>query len=245
LNSDIIRSENFRWNIGANLTFNELEITNLAGPNNNPVPVGSLGNIAGDNIQEWAIGADPTSYHVYRQVYDQNGNPLNGVYVDINNDNVINSADRVRYKKANPDAYYGFTSNMNYKNFSFGFTLRGSAGLYNYNGVDSQAANYASVFNNPGDFYTNTSTDLLDSEFETVQLFSDYYIQKADFLKLDNASIGYTIPGDKVDIRASLTGTNLFTITNYDGVDPEVNGGIDNSIYPRSRDLILELGFTF
>jgi iron complex outermembrane receptor protein len=245
LNAKLIEQENFNWNVGANLTFNEIEITNLAGPNSNPVAVGGIAGGVGNNIQEWAVGSDPTSFHVFRQVYDESGNPLDGVYIDVNGDNVINEADRVRYKKANPDAFYGFTSNMNYKNLSFSFTLRGSAGLYNYNNVDSNSATFANMFNNPGDYYANSTTDVLDTQFSTAQLFSDYYVQKADFLKLDNATIGYTIPGDKVDVRASLTGTNLFTITDYDGLDPEVGGGIDNNLYPRSRGIILGLGFTF
>lgn len=245
LNAKVFAADNFNWNVGANLTFNEIEITNLAGPNNNPVPQGGIAGGVGNNIQEWAIGFDPTAFHVFRQVYDQNGNPLDGVFVDINGDNVINDADRVRYKKANPDAYYGFTSNMNYKNFSFNFTLRGSAGLYNYNNVDSNSATFGNIYNNPGNYYTNSTTDVLDSRFTEPRLFSDYYVQKADFLRLDNATIGYNIPGEKVDIRASVTGTNLFTITEYEGLDPEVGGGIDNTIYPRSRGIVLGLGFTF
>ncbi|BAO54427.1 SusC/RagA family TonB-linked outer membrane protein [Nonlabens marinus] len=244
VNAKLVRSENFNWNIGGNLTFNEIEITNLAGPNNNPVAVGGISGGVGNNIQEWAVGSDPSSFHVYRQVYDQNGNPLDGVFVDVNGDNVINEADRVRYKKANPDAYYGFTSNLNYKEFFMSFTLRGSAGLYNYNNVDSNSATFENIFNNPGNYYTNSTTDVLESQFTDPQLFSDYYVRKADFLKLDNATIGYTFLGDKVDIRTSITGTNLFTITDYDGLDPEVSGGIDNNLYPRSRTVVLGLGFT-
>ncbi|WP_194849995.1 SusC/RagA family TonB-linked outer membrane protein [Nonlabens antarcticus] len=244
LDAKLVESENFNWNIGANLTFSEIEITNLAGPNNNPVAVGGIAGGVGNTIQEWAVGSDPSSFHIFRQVYDQEGNPLDGVFLDTNGDNLINSADRVRYKKANPDAYYGFTSNLNYKNLSLSFTLRGSAGLYNYNNVDSNSATYSNIFNNPGDFYTNSTTDIFDSQFTDPQYFSDYYIQKADFLKLDNATIGYTFPGDRVDIRTSITGTNLFTITDYDGLDPEVSGGIDNTIYPRSRSFVLGIGFT-
>jgi iron complex outermembrane receptor protein len=244
LNAQLIRQDDFNWNIGANLTFNEIEIANLAGPNNNPVAVGGIAGGVGNTIQEWAVGSDPTSFHVFRQVYDENGNPLDGVFVDVNNDNVINNADRVRYRKANPDAYYGFTSNLNYKDLSFSFTLRGSAGLYNYNNVDSNSATFENIFNNPGEFYTNSTTDVLDSQFTEPQLFSDYYVQKADFLRLDNATLGYNFPGDKVDIRTSVTGTNLFTITDYDGLDPEVSGGIDNTIYPRSLGIIFGIGFT-
>jgi iron complex outermembrane receptor protein len=241
----VIRGENFNWNVAGNVTFQDLEITDLAGPNNDPVAVGGISGGVGNNIQEWAVGADPTSFHVFRQVYDDAGKPLDGVYVDTNGDNIINNDDRVRYKKATPDAFYGITSNMSYKNLFFSFTLRGSVGGYNYNNVDSNAANLGNVFETPGNYYNNAPSNLLETGFGSQQFFSDYYVQKADFMRLDNATIGYNVPGEKIDMRFSLTGTNLFTITDYDGLDPEVFGGIDNNLYPRSRGIVLGIGATF
>ena len=235
------------WTLSANATVQEIEITDLAGADNSPVPVGGISGGTGNTIQEWAVGSDPTSFHVFRQVYDQDGNPLDGVYVDTNGDNIINDADRVRYKKANHDVYFGLTSNFNYKNLDFSFTFRGAAGGYNYNNVDSNSASYGSIFptNTQTPLYVNSTVDILNTNFSQQRLQSDYYIQKADFIKLDNVSLGYNFPGDKVDIRASITGTNLLTITDYDGTDPEVFGGIDNNLFPRNRGLIFGLGFKF
>ncbi|WP_292901026.1 SusC/RagA family TonB-linked outer membrane protein [Nonlabens sp.] len=243
----MIQSENINWTLSANATVQEIEITDLAGAQNAPVQVGGISGGVGNTIQEWSVGFDPTTFHVFRQVYDQDGNPLDGVFVDTNGDNIINDADRVRYKKANHDVYFGFTSNFNYKNLDLSFTLRGAAGGYNYNNVASNAANYGSMFptNTQNPIYINSPVDILDTNFSQQRLFSDYYIQKADFIKLDNISLGYNFPGDKVDIRASVTGTNLITITDYDGVDPEVFGGVDNNLFPRNRGLIFGLGFKF
>lgn len=247
INVKVLETENLSWSIGGNLTFQEIEITDLAGANDDPVQVGGISGAIGNNIQEWAVGSDPTTFHVFRQVYDQDGNPLDGVFVDTNGDNVINDADRVRYKKANHDAYFGFTTNFNYKRFDLSATLRGAAGGYNYNNNTSNAANLASIFptNTQNPLYINTPVDFLNTGFSDQEVFSDYYVQKADFLKLDNISLGYSFPGDKVDIRASITGTNLFTITDYEGVDPEVFGGIDNNLFPRNRGIIFGLGFNF
>ncbi|WP_405351244.1 SusC/RagA family TonB-linked outer membrane protein [Nonlabens sp. Asnod3-H03] len=247
INVKVLETENMTWNIGGNITFQEIEITDLAGANDDPVQVGGISGGVGNNIQEWAVGSDPTTFHVFRQVYDQDGAPLDGVFVDTNGDNVINDADRVRYKKANHDAYFGLTTNFSYKRFDLSATFRGAAGGYNYNNVSSNSANLATIFptNTQNPLYLNTPSDFLNTGFSDQEVFSDYYLQKADFVKLDNVSLGYNFPGDKVDIRASITGTNLLTITDYDGVDPEVFNGIDNNLFPRNRGIILGLGFNF
>ncbi len=247
VNVKVIERENISWNIGGNVTFQQIEITDLAGAANEPVQVGGISGGVGNLIQEWAVGSDPTTFSVFRQVYDQNGIPLDGVFVDTNGDNVINEQDRVRYKKANHDVYFGVTTNFRYKQFDLSATFRGAAGGYNYNNVASNAANFGATFptNTQNPLYLNAPVDILNTNFSQQRLFSDYYIQKADFVKLDNLSLGYNFLGEKVDIRASVTGTNLITITDYEGVDPEVFGGIDNNLYPRNRGLIFGLGFKF
>lgn len=206
INVKVLETENMTWNIGGNITFQEIEITDLAGANDDPVRVGGISGGVGNNIQEWAVGSDPTTFHVFRQVYDQDGAPLDGVFVDTNGDNVINDADRVRYKKANHDAYFGLTTNFSYKRFDLSATLRGAAGGYNYNNVSSNSANLATIFptNTQNPLYLNTPSDFLNTGFSDQEVFSDYYLQKADFVKLDNVSLGYNFPGDKVDIRALL-----------------------------------------
>jgi iron complex outermembrane receptor protein len=247
LNIDLIRSADINWSVNLNGTLQEIEITDLIpGPNDSPRGIGGISGGVGNLIQERAIGADPTSFHVFRQVYGADGRPLRGVYVDVNGDNVINEADRVRYKKANPDAFFGFSSNFNYKNFFASFTMRGQVGGYNYNNVNSNAANFGNAFNTPGNFYNNLPTDILNTGFTDQELFSDYYIQSSDFLRMDNATIGYTFNmEDGIDLGFSVTGTNLFIITDYDGLDPEVFNGIDNNLFPRSRGIIFGVNATF
>ena len=181
---------------------------------------------------------------MFRQVYDDAGQPIEGAYVDVNGDNQITEADKQAYKKATPDAFAGFTSLLTYKNLDFSFTFRGSFGNYMYNNVDSGSFQEG-IINTAGNYYLNNSVNLLESNFNDAQYFSDYYIQRADFVKLDNVSLGYTFEGSKVDVRASITGTNLLIITDYDGLDPEISNGIDNNFYPRPRTYVVGLNFTF
>jgi TonB-dependent starch-binding outer membrane protein SusC len=247
LDIGLIKTEDFKWNINANATLQDIIITrlNLSGDENFFIPRGGISGGVGNNIQIWRPGYDPTTFFVFRQVYDQNGNPIQGAYVDVNGDNQITEADRVPYKKATPDAFLGFTSSLNYKNLDFAFTFRGSLGNYMYNNVFSDKGHYANIQDAPGQFYQNGSTNVLETNFSNAQLFSDYYISRADFVRLDNISIGYTVPFENVNFRASLTGTNLFVISKYKGLDPEIASGIDNNFYPRPRGVVLGFNFTF
>lgn len=247
LNTNIASNKNFNWDISANLTFQEVEITqlNLSGDSEFFIPQGGISGGVGNTIQLWKPGYDPTTFFVFRQVYDQSGNPIEGAYVDVNGDNQITEADRQPYKKATPDAFVGLTSSLSYKNFDFSFTFRGSFGNYVYNNVSSNTGNYANITDAPGPFFQNGNTNLLDTNFQDPQLFSDYYIQRADFVKLDNLTVAYTFPFEKVRFMASITGTNLLTFTNYEGIDPEIPGGIDNNFYPRPRGIVVGLNFSY
>jgi TonB-linked SusC/RagA family outer membrane protein len=244
---DLVRAQDFNWSVNANATLQDIEITrlNLSGDENFFIPRGGISGGVGNNIQIWKPGFDPTTFFVFRQVYDQDGNPIQGAYVDVNGDNQITEADRVPYKKATPDAFIGFSSSLSYKNLDFAFTFRGSLGNYMYNNVFSDKGNFANIEDAPGNFYQNGSTNVLETNFSNAQLFSDYYISRADFVRLDNVSIGYTIPFEKVNFRASLTGTNLFIITKYKGLDPEISSGIDNNFYPRPKGVVLGFNFIF
>jgi iron complex outermembrane receptor protein len=248
LNGVIVQNENFGWDTNFNLTFQEQEITKLNLTNDPnftlPAPDGGISGGVGNNIQILRPGFDPSTFFVFRQVYDNNGNPIEGAYVDVNGDNQITEADRQAYKKATPDAFIGFTNNFRYKNLDLNFTFRGSFGNYVYNNSASDRGNLNAVVNQPG-YQGNAHTSLLDTGFTNQNLFSDLYIERADFVRLDNLSIGYTIPFEKMTLRTSLTATNLFVITEYDGLDPEISNGIENSFYPRTRDIVLGLNFTF
>ncbi|HSP40320.1 MAG TPA: SusC/RagA family TonB-linked outer membrane protein [Gillisia sp.] len=246
LNGLLIAREDFNWNMNYNITFQDLEITRLS-LGENPdffIPQGGISGGVGNNIQIWKEGFDPSTFFVYRQVYNNQGQPIEGAYIDVNGDNQITEADRQAYKKGSPDFYMGFTNTLNYGNFDLSFTFRGNFGNYLYNNTQSGTGFVSAGTDTPQDYYSNLNSSVLQSNFQVNQLFSDYYIQRADFVKLDNVSLSYFIPGETVDIRTSITGTNLLTITDYVGLDPEM-GGIDNNFYPRTRNVVLGLNLSF
>lgn len=247
LNGSLARSDDFNWDMNFNLTLQENKITKLS-LGDDPeffIAQGGISGGVGNNIQLWKEGLDPSTFYVFRQVYDTDGKPIEGAYVDVNGDNQITEADKQAYKKASPDAYMGFTNTLNYKNLDFSFTFRGSLGNYMYNNVASDRGNITTVNDAPGQYYVNAHSSVLDNNFKKQNLFSDYYIERADFVKLDNISLGYLVPGEKIDFKVSLTATNLFTITKYDGLDPEIPNGIDNNFYPRPQSFVLGLNFTY
>jgi iron complex outermembrane receptor protein len=139
----------------------------------------------------------------------------------------------------------GLSTKFNYKQFDIAMSGRISLGNYVYNNVASQTF-YANLYNNS--FWQNLSTQIKDTKFNNAQYFSDIYIQNASFFKMDNMSVGYNfskIITDKIDGRISFTVQNAFTITKYKGLDPEVDGGIDNNFYPRARVYMLGLNLNF
>lgn len=251
IDADIIRGDNFNWNLAYNITYNQNEIVSLS-ENDRPgsqQPQGGIAGGTGNNIQVWKPGFDPTTFLVFRQVYDAAGRPIEGAYVDVNGDNTISEADLVPFKKANPDVFMGLTSTMNYKQLDFTFTFRGNFGGYNYNNVRSELANSSSALVTPGNFIGNVHSDALFTQFNGQELFSDYYLESSDFVRLDNMSLGYTVKLEKLEMRFSATGSNLITITDYSGIDPEVlvglNSGIDNNSYPRPRTYIFGVNVKF
>jgi iron complex outermembrane receptor protein len=247
LDAAIIRTEDFNWNVNYNISFQDLEITALS-LGNDPnffIPQGGIAGGTGNNIQIWKEGFDPTTFFVYRQVYNEQGQPIEGAYVDVNGDNQITEADRQAYKKATPDYFMGLTNTINYKNLDFSFTFRGNFGNYVYNNTQSGIGFVGAGTVTPQAYYSNLNANVLESNFEAAQLFSDYYVRSADFVRLDNVSLGYLFPGDEVDVRASITGSNLFVITDYEGLDPEIGNGIDNNFYPRTRSVVLGLNLSF
>ncbi len=256
INADIIRNENFKWNAGFNLTYQDREITklNLSDDDDFFIPQGGIAGGTGNTIQIFQPGFDPTTFFTFRQIYDDNGRPIEGAYVDVNGDNQISEADRIASKDATPDFLAGFTSTFEYKNVDLNFTLRGNFGAYNYNNVQSFLGNVSNALITSGDFIENTTTDIRNSNFQAAQFFSDYYLEKADFVRLDNITLGYNLQKEKLRWRFTLTANNLFTITDYSGIDPElfvtdaVGGareGIDDKFYPRQTSLVLGVNMKF
>lgn len=246
IGSDIVSTDDLNINVSYNLNLNQTEIDQLA--YNQDIEVGGIEGGTGSRIQVHREGYAPYSYFVYKQLYDSSGAPIEGAYADINQDGVINSSDRYIYKKPNADVTMGFQTGVNYKNFDFSFNLRASIGNYMYNNVNSSKAQYNLLQDVTA--LGNLPTSVLESNFvETANvLISDYYLENASFLKMDNLNFGYTFNNFNKDISSIRLWTgvqNVFTITNYSGLDPEVYGGIDNTIYPRPRTFLMGANIKF
>jgi len=246
IGADIFNTDDFRWNASYNVSFNQTEIDELA--LGQDIEVGGISGGTGSRVQVHREGFSPYSYFVFKQLYDTAGNPIEGAYVDINQDGVVNTSDRYIYKKPAADILMGFQSTMNYKNIDFSFNLRASIGNYNYNNVNSSRAQYNLLQATTA--LGNVPTSVLESNFnETANvLISDYYIENASFLKMDNLTLGYNfneLKGNLSNIRIWTGMQNVFTITNYSGLDPEIFEGIDNTIYPRPRTFLLGVNVKF
>ncbi|MBN1184082.1 MAG: SusC/RagA family TonB-linked outer membrane protein [Bacteroidales bacterium] len=247
-----VSTQDFNWSIGANLTYNKREITKLYQTDNpssagvetgNQVATGGLGTF----IQIHSVGHEPNAFFTFQQVYDEKGDPLEGVYVDRTGEGgVITNNIFNRYHNHSPDADYliGLHSRLNYKNLDFSFAGRVSLGNYNYNNI--QAFPLQGLYAN-GIYFVNVPKQALEIGFENAQPYSDIYVQNASFFKMDNISIGYTFKDviKGISPRLAFTVVNAFLITNYEGLDPEVQGGVDNNQYPRSRKFMMSLGFNF
>jgi len=249
VNADIFQKQNFTWNVNFNATWlkNEIKkLNNVDDPLSPGIAQGGISGGVGNTIQTHKVGYPQFSYLVYQQVYDEAGKPLEGVFVDQNEDGVINDSDKRIYKNPNPDYLMGFSSYMNFKNFDFSFTLRAALGNYAYNNVASSSGNNSGLYQLGS--LRNVHASILETGFDTQQLWSDYYIQDASFLRMDNMSLGYTFDNLKegvVGLRLYTTVQNVFVLTEYDGLDPEISGGIDNNFYPRPRTFLLGFNINF
>lgn len=246
LNYSAIATEKLNWSIGVNGTYQKREITNLSkveDPDFEGYEVGVIAGGVGNHIQIRTVGYAPDVFYVYKQVYDAQGKPIEGLYADLNEDGVIDASDRYRYKKPEPDFFFGFNTQLAYGNWDLGLIMRGSIGNYMYNNLYSNNGAYR-AFSFPG-YLQNVSPNVLETNFSDFQLFSDYYIENASFLRMENINLGYNlgrILNDKVGLRLNANVQNLFVITKYKGLDPEIASGIDNNFYPRPR--VYTLGLT-
>ena len=243
LNVVPIEKKDLRWEIGINVAYNKNEITRLTAsddPSYPGVETGGISGGVGNNVQIHKVGNPVSSFYVYQQVYDEAGKPLEGVYVDRNHDGQITDDDRYVYYKPDADVNIGLNTELSYKKWTLSASLRSSLGNYVYNNVASNTEMKADMWTN--NFICNRVATAPYTNFSQAQYKSDYYVQNASFLKLDKVTLAYNICDWA---RVNFTAQNLFTITNYDGVDPEVAGGIDNNMYPRSRNFILGASFNF
>lgn len=239
INADIIDTEDMNWSVNFNGSFIDRTMKNL--PLGQDIRTGGTAGGTGNTIQLLREGAAPFSFHVFKQLYDTAGNPIEGAYADLDGNGIINDDDRYLKENPDPDATLGFQSSFNYKGFDFAFNLRASLGNYVYNNVNSSNAQLELLQDNA--VLGNVPYSVLNTGFLRTSdvINSDIYIEEASFLRMDNITLGYTLDqpfkGFK-SIRFWTGVQNVFVITNYTGLDPEVFGGIDNNIYPRPRTIL-------
>lgn len=246
----VLRDE-FRWEIGLNASWNETEITRLVAaddPDFIGIFTGMIMGGVGNNVQILSEGHAPYRFFVYEQVYDADGNPLEGEYVDQTGEGNITDADRIHYKDPAPDFFMGLSSALTYGPWQLSFSGRLSLGNYVYNNVSSFFGNYSRAFRAEGPYLSNISSGTLGKGFMNPQYLSSHYVQDASFFRMDHITLGYQFEqliGGRARIGLSATVNNLFVITPYEGTDPEVVRGIDMGIYPRPRIFVLSVNAAF
>ena len=248
LNATPIQTKDWEWNLSYNFTWQNMKVKNLSlikGGSQTNVKVGP--SIDAYQFQVLSEGYEPYMFYVYHQLYDsKTGKPIEGAYADLNNDGEINESDLYRYHSPAPKYIMGLSTSLRYKQLTLGMSFRANIDNYVYNGMGMSTGAFETVSYNNSQL-NNLNTSFLKTGFKTRQYLSDYYVENASFLKLDNLSLSYNV--GKINKWASLTVSamvqNVFTITGYSGTDPEVPNGMDNSFYPRPCTYSVSLGLQF
>ena len=248
LNATPIQTKDWEWNLSYNFTWQDMKVKNLSltkGGSQTNVKVGP--SIDAYQFQVLSEGYEPYMFYVYHQLYDsKTGKPIEGAYADLNNDGEINESDLYRYHSPAPKYIMGLSTSLRYKQLTLGMSFRANIDNYVYNGMGMSTGAWETVSYNNSQL-NNLNASFLKTGFKTRQYLSDYYVENASFLKLDNLSLSYNV--GKINKWASLTVSamvqNVFTITGYSGTDPEVPNGMDNSFYPRPRTYSVSLGLQF
>lgn len=259
VNAVVVDTKDLSWDLGYNITWNKSEVTNLTASYNPDYPgieIGDPGYGTGLRTQKHQTGYAPNTFWLYQQVYGEDGKPLQNVFVDRNEDGQITEADRyLTDKSPMPTVFMGLSSTLKYKNFDLGFNLRANLGNYVFNAFAAQNST-PMTFNNQG-ILSNIYTGIYETGFTLensgAQQLSDYFLENASFLKMDNITVGYSFKkllAQKLSGRISFSVQNVFTITNYSGLDPESSNdssylGIDRNIWPRPRTYTLGLNLNF
>lgn len=240
-----VQTEDIEWSISYNVAFNDNEVTKLPFEQ----AVGGISGGVGNNIQTHQEGEAPFSFLVYKQVYDDAGRPIEGAFVDRNGDNIINDDDRYISHSPFADVIMGLNTNLSFKNWDLSVVTRANIGNYAYDNVASSNAYLRRATQN--NILRNLHSDFFNTGFVEIterNLLSDYYIQEASFFKVDNITLGYRLPENTIegiDLRVYGSVQNVITVTDYDGLDPEISGGIDNNFYPRPRTFVFGVNIDF
>lgn len=249
INATPIETKDWTWSVSANATWLDNEITNLSTNPNSATKTYTNVGTAFDSyyVQTFTEGAAPYAFYVYKQVYDQEtGRPVEGLYADLNGDGVVNGDDRYLYHSPAPDWMLGLSTSVRWKRLTLSTSLRANVGNYVYNGTAMSTGALNTMSYNSYQL-NNLHSSFLDTRFTTRQYQSDYYVENASFLKMDNIQLSYNFGQITkwCSLNVSAMVQNVFTITKYSGVDPEVQSGIDSSVYPRPRIYSLTVGLDF
>ncbi len=253
INAVAVETRDWNWKIGANVAWNKTVVTKLTTDDERSdyygVETGGISGGTGNNIQVHQTGKAPYSFFVYQQVYDTEGNPIEGLYVDRNNDGKIDTNDKYCYHKAAPDVTIGLNTTLSYKNWTLALSAHSSIGNWVYDNIHSNGELLSDLWTNS--FVNNRTSGALKTNFRTnAQYFSDYYVKNASFFKFDNITLSRYFAlrpnSDRpMGLNVFATVQNVACISAYDGIDPEIYSGIDNNMYPRPRTYILGIKFNF
>ncbi|RZK46865.1 MAG: SusC/RagA family TonB-linked outer membrane protein, partial [Pedobacter sp.] len=253
VNADVIRSKNVNWTVSFNATYNKNKITKLTVSEDPTYPGAPYGGISGGtgqtvliNSVDYARGA----FYVYKQIYNkETGKPIDGLFEDLNRDGIVNDKDLYQYKNADPRFFFGFSTNLTVGKWNAGFVMRANLDNYVYNNIFSNSGTTNAIFQNG--FLGNASQEVLNTGITGTKngySLSDYYVQNASFLRMDNINFGYSVGQvfqKRATLRLNANVQNVFVITKYKGLDPEISGGIDNNFYPRPRTFVLGANLDF
>lgn len=247
LNATPISTQDLTWDVSFNMTWQKMKVKNLS-----LVQGGAKTNtLVGPSIDSYQFqvlteGYEPYMFYVYHQLYDnQTGKPIEGAYADLNDDGQINSDDLYRYHSPAPEFIYGFSTSLRYKQWSLSTSLRANVGNYVYNGMAMNTGAWSSVSYNSYQL-NNLHRSYLTNGFQSRQYLSDHFVENASFLKMDNLMLNYHFKISKqCSMNLGMMVQNVFTLTKYSGVDPEVPNGMDVSFYPRPRTYSISLGLDF
>lgn len=242
----VIDTPDFQWNTSLNVAWNRNKITKLndSADDDFIIPVGGISGGTGNNAQAHKVGYAAYTFRLYEQIYDENGDPIEGAYVDQNGDGVINELDLVMKHSPDPKVTLNWGNSFSYKNWDFSFSLRANIGNYVYNDIRANRT----IKNNTWQNSALRNLVKNDFYFNETQHFSDYFLENAGFLRCDNITVGYTWPSllkDQLRLRLYGAVQNPFVITKYKGIDPEIYSGIDNSVYPRPVSFTIGVIATF
>ena len=246
INAVPVKTKAWQWDVSANATYQSTVITNLRLNELAESPNTPAGAIESHYVQVLSEGFAPYSYYVYKQIYDEDGMPIEGLYADLNGDEKVDSKDLYHYHSPAPDWILGFSTSLRWNRLTLSTALRANIGNYLYNGMAMNTGAWETMSYN--DYQLNRlHSSYLTTHFQKRQHESDHYVENASFLKMDNLQLSYDFGriGKLFSLNTSLMVQNVFTLTKYSGVDPENQGGIDMTVYPRPRIYSLTLGFEF